>query len=333
MVYDLDVAPFTFGSFAPCARLEIQDLHAEGTTGAQAVMLGESGRGDIAPGQTLTSGRGTRLPDGSDPATCVAGNKLQMSFVGTNSDTIHVTVDWAQKTCDITGALLGATVEANHALSVEVTLHGTLTNQPPTANAGAPQTVECTKPAGVAITLDGSRSHDPDNNLALTLWQRGSRTGPVVGEDLQVTLNQGVGTTQYFLRVTDAGTQADEATTTVHVVDTTAPIITAVQAAPNVLWPPNHKLVPVTVGVAVHDSCDPTPTCHIIAVSSNEPVNGRGDGNTAPDWQITGPSTVNLRAERAGNGSGRVYTVTAACQDASGNTAQGTTTVTVPHSH
>ena len=66
-------------------------------------------------------------------------------------------------------------------------------------------------------------------------------------------------------------------------------------------------------------------------VSSNEPVNGTGDGDTAPDWVITGNLTVDLRAERSGTGSGRVYTITVRCTDASGNSSTKTVTVTVPH--
>ena len=66
-------------------------------------------------------------------------------------------------------------------------------------------------------------------------------------------------------------------------------------------------MVPVTVVVSALDVCDPAPVCRLVAVSSNEPTDGTGDGNTAPDWQITGPLTVDLRAERAGKGTGRVY--------------------------
>jgi len=89
-------------------------------------------------------------------------------------------------------------------------------------------------------------------------------------------------------------------------------------------------MVPVTVKVSATDTCDGAPVCKLTAVSSNEPVNGPGDGNTSPDWQITGASTVDLRAERSGNGSGRIYTLTTECRDAAGNTSRGTTTVTVP---
>jgi hypothetical protein len=66
-------------------------------------------------------------------------------------------------------------------------------------------------------------------------------------------------------------------------------------------------------------------------VTSSEPANGTGDGNTSSDWEITGPLTVDLRAERAGTGSGRIYTITVECRDASGNVSTGTVQVTVPH--
>lgn len=115
------------------------------------------------------------------------------------------------------------------------------------------------------------------------------------------------------------------------VVDTTAPIISSMSVSPEVLWPPNHKMRPVTVEVDALDNCDPKPGCKVTSVSSNEPVDGLGDGNTAPDWEITGDLTVNLRAERSGNGNGRVYTLTVECTDACGNSSTRTTEVTVPH--
>ena len=48
----------------------------------------------------------------------------------------------------------------------------------------------------------------------------------------------------------------------------------------------------------------------IITISSNEPVDGTGDGDTSPDWEVIDAHHVLLRAERAGNGSGRIYTIT-----------------------
>ena len=58
--------------------------------------------------------------------------------------------------------------------------------------------------------------------------------------------------------------------------------------------------VAVTVTVIASDLVDPNPTSHIISVSSNQPVNGIGDGNTTTDWTVTGPLTLNLLAERTG---------------------------------
>ena len=113
--------------------------------------------------------------------------------------------------------------------------------------------------------------------------------------------------------------------------DVAPPTIGSMAASPNTLWPPNHKFVPVTITTSVADNCDSAPRCAISSVSSNEPVNGLGDGDTAPDWQVTGASTLLLRAERSGTGTGRVYTIGTTCTDAAGNATVGYTTVTVPH--
>jgi hypothetical protein len=44
-------------------------------------------------------------------------------------------------------------------------------------------------------------------------------------------------------------------------------------------------------------------------VTSTEPINGLGDGDTAPDWEITGNAAVNLRPEGSLSGSGRAYAI------------------------
>ena len=88
---------------------------------------------------------------------------------------------------------------------------------------------------------------------------------------------------------------------------------------------------PAIMTANVSDNCDSEPSCQITSVSSNEPVNGSGDGNTSPDWVITGNLTVDLRAERSGSGSGRVYTIEVTCTDASVNSSTDTVNVTVPH--
>ena len=83
----------------------------------------------------------------------------------------------------------------------------------------------------------------------------------------------------------------------------------------------NHMLVPVEVSVDATDGCGAVD-CRIVSVASNEPG--------TEDWEITGPLTLKLRAERLGKGDGRVYTITIECTDAAGNVATSTVTVKVP---
>ena len=109
-----------------------------------------------------------------------------------------------------------------------------------------------------------------------------------------------------------------------------APAISTVTASPSVLWPPNHRMRNVTLDFTVTDNCGPV-TCGL-AVTSDEPVNGTGDGDTAPDWEVLDAFHLRLRAERAGMLDGRVYTVSVTCGDSAGNTSTATTEVSVPQS-
>lgn len=114
--------------------------------------------------------------------------------------------------------------------------------------------------------------------------------------------------------------------------DTIPPVISSVSAIPNLLWPPNHKLATITVNVTATDNCSSTVTNKIVSVTSNEPDNGLGDGDAPNDIQNINGLTVQLRAERSGKGTGRIYTITVSSTDASGNTATKDVTVSVPKS-
>jgi predicted extracellular nuclease len=139
-----------------------------------------------------------------------------------------------------------------------------------------------------------------------------------------------VGSYAVVATVNDAN-YAGSAMGTLIISDKTPPVIQSLVASPAMLWPPNHKMVAVVITADVVDDVDPAPTTQIIAVASNQSVNGTGDGNTSPDWSITGPMTLNLRAERSGNGGDRIYTITVESRDHSGNASWRTVTVTVPH--
>jgi glycosidase len=139
----------------------------------------------------------------------------------------------------------------------------------------------------------------------------------------------GTGPHSITVTVTDLAGNSNACATTFNVVDDTPPTVSGVAADPSVLWPPNHKMVNVTVNYTAADNCGPVNGA--LSVASNEPVNGADDGDTAPDWEIVDAHHVRLRAERSDSGSGRVYTITITCTDASGNSTVRTTTVSVPH--
>ena len=103
------------------------------------------------------------------------------------------------------------------------------------------------------------------------------------------------------------------------------PSITSVRATPNLIWPPNHKMVPLSVVADAHAVCGP-PVCTILSIASDGPTDRITD-----DTAITGNLTALVRAERSGASMGRTYTITVECDDTAGNAATGTTLVRVPH--
>lgn len=95
------------------------------------------------------------------------------------------------------------------------------------------------------------------------------------------------------------------------------------------LWPANHRMVSVNIlGVADPDGDNVAIT--IDKITQDEPVNGTGDGDTAPDGAING-SRAQVRAERSGSGNGRVYAISFTASDGRGGRASGSVKVSVPH--
>jgi len=96
-------------------------------------------------------------------------------------------------------------------------------------------------------------------------------------------------------------------------------------------------MVPVHVQVTAQDLCGPVTQFVLSSVVSSEPDDAAGftDGATADDIQGAEIGTFDtdllLRAERAGGGPGRVYTLTYEATDGSGNVGSGVAAVTVPH--
>jgi trimeric autotransporter adhesin len=190
-----------------------------------------------------------------------------------------------------------------------------------------------TPPANVSVSADPgtcSVSLDPGTATATDNCPGVSVAG-TRSDHLALNAPYPVGTTTITWTATDAHTNTAAATQTVTVNDSQPPVITNLSASPASLWPPDHTMQDVTVSYDAADNCGAV-NCVIASVASNEPVNGTGDGDTAPDWLIVDPHHVELRAERAGTGAGRVYTITVACTDGSNNTTTKTVTVFVPKS-
>ena len=132
----------------------------------------------------------------------------------------------------------------------------------------------------------------------------------------------------------NAGNPAAQVSRTVNVVDTTSPVL-VVSVTPEVLEPVNGKLRDVTVQLSAVDTIDPDVTIELVSVVSSEPDDGIGDRATVDDIQGadmgTADTLILLRAERAGNGDGRVYTLTYRAVDDAGNETLVSVDVLVPH--
>jgi hypothetical protein len=102
-------------------------------------------------------------------------------------------------------------------------------------------------------------------------------------------------------------------------------------ATPHSLWPPNHNLVPISIHGVVDPDGDPI-TITVTGIQQSEPLDGKGDGSTCPDGVIV-CGAAQVRAERSGQGNGRVYRISFRAEDSHGAACTGTVTVVVPHDH
>ena len=212
-----------------------------------------------------------------------------------------------------------------------------LANAAPTVSCPPSATVECGPAANVTVVVS-----DPEGDALTVVWSVNGvavKTNavaagtPGAAANVSYSAHLPLGTNVVAVTVTDDSGAASSCSTTIVIVDTIPPVISGASANPNVLWPPNHKMIHIRVRAVVNDDCGPT-TWRILSVTCNQPINGLGDGNTSPDWNITGDHTVDLRAERTGTSSAdRIYTLTLQAEDAAGNlSATKTVTVRVPKS-
>ena len=203
----------------------------------------------------------------------------------------------------------------------------------PTIVCSAPLILECTN--GAAVGTVHAEVEDTNGNPLEVVWTMDGTPfetndvpsgGNITGSNVSFTANFGLGEHVVVASASNGETDPVTCSTMVSVHDMTPPRIKSIVATPNALWPPNRRMVSVNLKMEAVDSCDPSPMAKITNVTCNEPRNPM-----APDWEITGAQTLNLRAERLGKGPGRVYTIIVECKDRSGNVSIASVDVTVPH--
>jgi probable HAF family extracellular repeat protein len=169
----------------------------------------------------------------------------------------------------------------------------------------------------VSLTVDATDNSGEAPVCAIT-----SITGGAAGDTSFTagTLNgsvRAVGGVTYTFNVRCADAANNSATGSVDVMvipDTTAPVIASVTPSPSSIWPPNGKMVSVSVSVSATDDVDASPACSLVAVT----------GGGAGDAVVTGRFSASVRANK-----GTVYSLQVTCSDQAGNTSSATATVTV----
>jgi len=197
-------------------------------------------------------------------------------------------------------------------------------NRPPVLGCPPPCVVQC---LGRSTTLR-VRVNDQDGDALTLVWYVNGAAAqtnyidaprrPPTKTVVQFVAEYPLGTNKVEVAVADGTGNVVSCGTTVKVVDRIPPVIRNAVASPNVLWPPNHKMVDVRIKADIKDLCDDAKL-KIVSVTSNEPENGLGDGDNSPDWEIVNNHQLKLRAERSGTGSGRVYTIKVIAEDSAGN--------------
>jgi len=139
---------------------------------------------------------------------------------------------------------------------------------------------------------------------------------------------EGVTTVRYF--ATDVAGNSESTESLTVKIDETPPVISGMPATGCTLWPPNHKLVKVATVTAADALSGVASGSFTITGSSNEPTD---PNDPAVVMTPNGPNSfiIQVLADRLGDGSGRIYTLTATAKDLAGNVASSTATCVVPH--
>ncbi len=288
--------------------------YTEECTGATTtVSLDGTGSSDPNPGDTMMYAWTSSCPSGS--------------FDDDTSSTPQLAVDSSSSSCSASLTITdsaGASDSCSSIVSIQDTASPSITCPDNT-------TIECYQSADPSISGSASAIDTCDPSPTITFTD--NVTPGTCSEESTITRTW---------TATDSSGRSDSCVQTIEVVDTTSPVIESLSVSPDVLWPPNHKLIPVTTSVTVSDNCDGSPTVTLVSIIMNEsdetytfdPLfdSTGGDGHTNDDIQVDASGNISLRSERSGAGTGRIYTITYLATDSCGNSSStADVTVTVPH--
>jgi hypothetical protein len=184
----------------------------------------------------------------------------------------------------------------------------------------------------VTVTLSAASSPGGSAIKDVHFILTGATTGEgvVAGSSATVTIAaEGTTTLTYFAQDNE-GRQEAPKTLTIR-IDTTSPTITVV-GNPTTLWPPNGKIVPVTVSGTITDLGSGVNTSTAVYAVTDEYGILQPSGSVA-----VGPSgkysfTIQLEASRRGDDpTGRHYTINVRAKDNAGTSGAASADVSVPH--
>jgi hypothetical protein len=205
---------------------------------------------------------------------------------------------------------------------------------PPTTTATLSPTPSASQwnNTNVVVTLNATDNSGGSGVSTITYSLTGAQAGgaAVAGSAAAVPISAEGVTTITFFATDNAGNQGSPKTFAVR-IDKTPPNLVC-GALPEILWPPNHRLVPVTVSVTVNDALSGPGNFVLASVTSNERQPDNDVSHDIQGFPVGRASTQGLlRAERGH--TDRVYTLVYTGTDLAGNQGSCMVTVTVPHHH